>query len=155
MLQHYPTEQGLNMTFEGAKIALYVVVILRDDFVGLPYASFWDLLGGGRDGSETLQACVTRECFEKLGLVLSDADIEWARAFDHQGVKNWFFVGRLPATKVDDIVLGDEGQRWALMKDIEFIQHSNAVPLLQNRLGLYLSCRSGKRKAPRKSAGGR
>ena len=141
--QDYLMGLGLNTDFEGAKIALYLgddlVVILRDDIDGLPFPGFWDLPGGGREGDETPQACVQRECFEELGLVLTDADFRWGRSFGTNGVVHWFFVGHLPATCAGGIVFGDEGQRWALMTEQTFIAHAKAVPMFQDRLRLYLA----------------
>ena len=59
---------GLNMAFEGAKIALYLgdrlVVIQRDDRPDIPFPGFWDLPGGGREAGETPFECVRRECGE-------------------------------------------------------------------------------------------
>ncbi|EEB86354.1 NUDIX hydrolase [Roseobacter sp. GAI101] len=131
------------MDFEGAKIALYLgdqlVVILRDDIDGLPFPGFWDLPGGGREGVETPQACVQRECFEELALDLTDMVFDWGRSFETGGVVHWFFVGHLPASFADEIVFGDEGQKWALMTDQRFITHAKAVPMFQDRLRLYLN----------------
>ena len=140
------------MGFEGAKIALYLgdrlVVILRDDIVGLPFPGFWDLPGGGREGAETPVECVQRECREELGLALPQAAILWQRSFVKNGITNWYFVGRLPATTVTGIVFGDEGQEWALMTDAEFLAHPKAVPMFQDRLNIYLSEISGGERPP-------
>ena len=140
------------MGFEGAKIALYLgdrlVVILRDDFGGLPFPGFWDLPGGGREGTETPVECVQRECLEELGLVLPARAIIWQRQFTTGKNINWYFVGHLPATAVNAIVFGDEGQRWAPMTDAEFLAHSKAVPMYQDRLNIYLSGISGGERPP-------
>jgi 8-oxo-dGTP diphosphatase len=150
--------QDLNMVFGGAKIALYLgdqlVVILRDDFEGLAYAGCWDLPGGGREGTETPLACVQRECFEELGLEVPQAAIGWHRSFVQNGVMNWFFVGHLPAACADRIVLGDEGQRWALMSDQAYIDHDTAIPIFQERLRVFLERAFDGERTPRYDAGG-
>jgi hypothetical protein len=47
--------------FVGCKAALFcgdaLLTYLRDDKPGLPWAAKWDLPGGGREGSETPEAC--------------------------------------------------------------------------------------------------
>lgn len=149
----------MNMAFGGAKIALYLgdrlVVILRDDHKGLPFAGCWDLPGGGREGREAPFDCVQRECFEELGLMLPKAAIVWHRAFVQRGVTNWFFVGHLPAATSDAIVFGDEGQCWKLMTDADYIAHERAVPTFQHRLRLYLLREGGEGKNPPQRCGGR
>ena len=142
------------MSFEGAKLALYLgerlAVILRDDFEGLPFAGHWDLPGGGREGDETPLECALRECREELGLDVPEAAIEWERAFRERGTVRWFFVARLPESVVGQVILGDEGQRWEMMTEEDFLNHSKAVPSLQFRLGTYLDEQGeGVRKAPR------
>jgi 8-oxo-dGTP diphosphatase len=146
------------MAFGGAKIALYLgeqlVVILRDDHQGLPFAGCWDLPGGGREGGEDPFGCVQRECFEELGILLPKAAIVWQRAFVQSRETNWFFVGHLPATTAEAIVFGDEGQRWSMMSDDSYITQENAVPKFQDRLKLYLERECGQKRAPRDVAGG-
>ena len=134
------------MDFEGAKVALFLgqklAVIQRDDFVGLPFAGFWDLPGGGRESSETPFECVARECKEELGLRLAPSDVVWSRRFvsTTTGIGTaWYFVAHLPEAAVGRVVFGDEGQRWALITPDAFLAHPKAVPAFQERLQLYLA----------------
>ena len=131
------------MSFEGAKLALYLgdklAVILRDDTPGLLFADYWDLPGGGREGDETPLVCALRECREELGIVVSPAAVVWQRAFKENQAIKWFFVARLPETAVAEVVLGDEGQRWTLMSDVDFLNHPKAVPDFQDRLRVFLT----------------
>lgn len=131
-----------SIEFEGAKLALFLgeklAVILRDDVPGLPFAGFWDLPGGGREGQETPLGCALRECAEELGLNVPKASVIWQREFaDDEGAK-WFFVARLPARVADDVIFGDEGQCWTLMTPQAFISHPRAVPAFQTRLLAFL-----------------
>ncbi len=144
------------MVFHGAKLALYMgdklAVILRDEIAGLPFAGYWDLPGGGREGDETPLACALRECREELGLRVPPDAVIWQARFNEGEQVKWFFVGRLPETAAKDVVFGNEGQRWTLMEEAAFLAHPKAVPAFQDRLRTYLETEqnsAGKRKAPR------
>jgi len=130
------------MGFDGAKLALYLgdrlAVILRDDRPGLLFPGHWDLPGGGREGDETPLACALRECQEELGIVVPEQSVVWQAAFDEAGRTKWFFVAHLPEAAAAEIVFGDEGQRWTLMTEEEFLNRSDAVPAFQDRLQVYL-----------------
>lgn len=133
---------GDDTAFAGAKLALFLgghlAVILRDDTIGLPFANQWDFPGGGREGCEDAWTCARRECQEELGLHVPDSAVRWSRAFCEGTRIKWFFVADLPASAVDDIVFGNEGQRWALMTAQEFLEHPRAIKPFQERLRLYL-----------------
>ena len=62
----------MNMTFHGAKLALFlgadIVSILRDDIEQIPFPDYWDLPGGGREGSELPVECALRETHEEVGV---------------------------------------------------------------------------------------
>ena len=146
----------MNTEFTGAKMALYIgdqlAVILRDDLPGLPYAGLWDFPGGGREGDESPLECALRECHEELGLKVTRAAVEWEYAFVEDGQDKWFCVARLPATAVDDVVFGDEGQRWELMSTQQFLTHPKAIPFLQERLRVYLAQKEEDQSCDGKSA---
>ncbi|APE44766.1 DNA mismatch repair protein MutT [Sulfitobacter alexandrii] len=133
---------GQEDAFDGAKLALFIgaklVVILRDDIPGLPFAGYWDLPGGGREGAETPLGCALRECREELGLQVPETAVIWRQAFHEDRQVKWFFVAEQPAAVAGDIVFGDEGQRWTLMTPEEFLAHPKAVPAFQARLRLFL-----------------
>ncbi|WP_246455792.1 NUDIX domain-containing protein [Sulfitobacter aestuariivivens] len=137
--------------FAGAKMALYIgdrlATILRDDLPGLPYAGQWDLPGGGREGGETAFACVQRECMEELGLWVTEQDLLWEHGFVADGQEKWFFVAALPAAAADEVVFGDEGQRWELMREEAFLSHPGAVGFLQERVRWWCEIR-GQTKGP-------
>lgn len=103
--------------FSGAKIALLlenqVVTILRDDKPDIPYPNMWDFPGGEREEGETSFACLQREVWEELGLVIKKEEIIWARTY--QGIINprlssVFMVAPITQTVFEQIVFGDEGQ---------------------------------------------
>lgn len=140
------------MTFAGAKLALYLgndlAVILRDDHAGLAFAGYWDLPGGGREGDESPLDCALRECREELGLTVPRASILWQHPFPEGDATKWFLVARMPASASQDIVFGNEGQRWALMSQAEFLSHPKAVPAFQQRLKRWIEVQDVDERPP-------
>lgn len=127
----------------GAKLALFIgedlAVILRDDRPGLLWADHWDLPGGGREGNESPLDCAIRETREELSLTIAPQVVTWGRAYQNSiGRTVWFFAAQLPAHHRDDIVLGDEGQRWDLMAPDRFLADPKVVPVFKPRLRDYL-----------------
>ena len=130
---------------DGAKVALFlgdqIISILRGDFSHIPYPNLWDLPGGARDPGETPFQTVAREVKEELGLVLPQSAVHWQSAFPaNYNPGKWvaFFVARLPAQAVADVVFGDEGQRWALYGLDAFIDLPNRVPSYGRRLEKWM-----------------
>ena len=131
--------------FCGTKAALFyqdsLLVYLRDDKPGLPFAACWDFPGGGREGQESPFACLQRETQEEFGIVLKPAQIIWQRSYPswHQpGTLGVFMVGLLEPSQAASIRFGDEGQYWRWMRAADYLALSTAVPYLQQRLQDYL-----------------
>lgn len=127
--------------FDGAKGVVLLgdtlVALLRDDRPGLPWAGWWDLPGGGREGQETPAETFARETREEVGLDLGAGEWLWARAWPSgtdPGRRSWFLVVRLPARAARGIALGDEGQAWALMTPLRFSASPKAIPFLRDRV---------------------
>lgn len=49
-----------------------ILLFLRDDIPGLPYANMWDFLGGHVELHETPEDCIVREMKEEIAYFLSD-----------------------------------------------------------------------------------
>lgn len=131
--------------FCGAKAALFyqdsLLVYLRDDKAGLPFAACWDFPGGGREGQESPFACLQRETREEFGILLQPAQIIWQRSYPswHQpGRLSFFMVGQLNAKQAQAIRFGEEGQCWDWMSAADYLAQPAAVPYLQQRLQDYL-----------------
>jgi 8-oxo-dGTP diphosphatase len=132
--------------FSGAKIALIdeatLLIYLRDDKPDIPWPGLWDLPGGGRENDETPLQCAQRETFEEFGLKVDPAWVVWTRVYHGQGVNGldtWFFVAQVPPGTFDQVVFGDEGQRWQVVTVQDFLAMDNAVDRLQNRLREFVS----------------
>ncbi len=132
---------GMDEDFNGAKVALFIgeklLVMLRDDIPTIPHPNVWDFPGGGREGAETPIETLAREVHEEFGLVLPEAAIIWRNSYEsatRPGTHNWFFIARMPVGTENDIVFGDEGQRWDLMTEVEFAALPNHHPPYVKRL---------------------
>ena len=128
----------------GAKLALFVgdqlATLQRDDTPGLMWAGYWDLPGGGIEPGETPLQCVLRETYEELNLAIDPDQITWGRDYGtSSGDISWFFAAHVPGSVEAQIVLGDEGQAWALMSVESFLLHDKVVPQFKPRLGDYLA----------------
>lgn len=135
------------MDFRGAKLALFLgddlAVILRDVHREIPWPGHWDFPGGGREGAETPLACALREAEEELGLQIDPAQVVWGKDFTRKGHVFWFFVAKLPEAAAQDIVFGDEGQRWALMSPEAYASDPLNIPQFAERLALFQSGAEG------------
>ncbi len=133
--------------FAGAKLALFIggnlAVILRDTRPDIPWPGRWDLPGGGREGDESPAHCALRETREELGLVVAATDLRWGQRFTGRSGPVWFFAAHLDASRVRDVVFGDEGQRWTLMPPQTYLSDPLAIPHFQDRLRLYLTASQG------------
>ena len=130
--------------FHGAKLALFLgedlLVYLRDDFEGLPWAGYWDLPGGGREGTETPEETVLRETYEEFTLSVPPEALTYRRLYGGDDTVV-FFAAHLDATWQDQIVFGNEGQRWEMWTPNAFLTNPRAVPMLKVRLRDYLNDR--------------
>ena len=127
----------------GAKAALFcgdsVLVYLRDDFAGLPWAAMWDLPGGGREGCESGEDCVLREIAEEFGLVLKPERLVFRLelpSMTDPARMSWLFAGRVTSEEISAIRFGDEGQHWELMPVEIFVTHPRGIPEMQRRVTL-------------------
>jgi 8-oxo-dGTP diphosphatase len=87
--------------------------------------------GGTAEVGETPQETLLREVQEEVAIDLPPDAIIWSKFYpsrNQPGQWNWFYVARLPADAVDDVVLGDEGQRWDLVSVETFLTFENVVP---------------------------
>jgi 8-oxo-dGTP diphosphatase len=138
--------------FIGVKIALIkddeVLVILRDDKPGLRNANLWDFPGGGREDNETPFECVARETDEELSIKLAPESIIWEKTYPAMHDPNltaYFMVAKIDDNDVTNIVFGDEGQGWKMIKIDDFMSDPTVIEQLKGRLNDYLASTKYKR----------
>ena len=89
-----------------------ILLLLRDDKPGITYPGHWSLIGGHREGDETIAATARREAQEEIGLDLPDLRRVGTRIDDGgTGSRVAFFAGSIDRP-ADSIAL-TEGQRVA------------------------------------------
>ena len=127
--------------FSGAKIALLcedkILTTLRDNFPEIPYPNHWDLPGGGREGDETPFECLVREVYEELGLMVTENQIFAVKTYPcmiDPTKKSVFMVGTMTPTDFENIIFGDEGQDYQLMPIDDWLNRTDVIPRLQERL---------------------
>ncbi|SFE36886.1 NUDIX hydrolase [Roseivivax sediminis] len=132
--------------FIGAKLILFLgarlVVIRRDDRPDIPWPGYLDLPGGGREGAETPETCALRETAEELGLDVDRGEIVWSAEWVSERGRTWSFAAHLPARRVADIRMGDEGTGWMLLTPAMFLARDDVVPHFQDYLRRYRRERS-------------
>ena len=127
--------------FIGAKAALLcegrLLTYLRDDKPGLPWAGWWDLPGGGREGMESPEECLIREVEEEFGLRLETGRLTYRRVYPAMTggpLPGVFFAAVITRQDIAAIRFGDEGQRWEMMRLEDFAAHPLAIPALVKRV---------------------
>lgn len=127
--------------FAGAKIVLLIgdrlLTLLRDDRADIVFPNHWDMPGGAREGPEGPEDCVLRELREEFGLKLLPEQLVWRGLYDSPttpGLPAWWFAARLPARAEDDIIFGDEGQRWALMTPQDWLAEPRVIGHFRSRV---------------------
>lgn len=102
----------------------------------------WDLPGGGSEKGENPLECLIREVDEEIGLKIDPSNIIWQDRYRSHGQGDrysYFFVGEITQEQINHIQLGNEGQKWEMMRFDEFLETDQAIWYLQDRLRDYFS----------------
>jgi 8-oxo-dGTP diphosphatase len=105
---------------KGASILLYnenydLLLFLRDDKPGLPYANMWDIPGGHVEEGEAPDECIVREMKEEIGVDLAEPGL--FRVYDFDDRVEYVYIAPCPCP-IGELVL-TEGQalRWFSEKE--------------------------------------
>ena len=134
------------VTFQGVKVALInngrVLTILRDNIPKIPNPNMWDLAGGGRENEESPYETMRREVMEELNLDIPESDVVWVKYYDSitkPGSKSVFMVANISDYQIENIVFGEEGQGYKIVSFREFLEDTNVIEQLKNRLLEYIN----------------
>lgn len=94
-----------------------LLLFLRDDIPGLPYANMWDIPGGHVEEGETPEQCIVREMKEEIGISLDRFSL--FNIYDFHDRVEYVYQSPL-SLDIDQLVL-TEGQalRWFSREEIE------------------------------------
>jgi 8-oxo-dGTP diphosphatase len=101
-----------------------------------------DLPGGGREGDESPFETFQREAREEFGIDITKEEVDFSctiPSVQEPGKKSYFIVAKLPGSKENDIVFGDEGSEWLLMTPEEFINRPDGIERQQKRFEKYIA----------------
>lgn len=105
---HSLKRQGASILFYNDKNEL--LLFLRDDKPGLPYANMWDVPGGHVEEGETPAECIVREMKEEIGLNIGKAVL--FRIYDFDDRTEYVYLSFCPY-EVDELVLNEgQGLKW-------------------------------------------
>ena len=101
---------------------------------------------GGREAGESVYECFNRELQEEFALTISEDAIVWRKVFPAMHdptVDAYFMVVKLPESVSREIQFGNEGQKWDMFSEEDFLSRTDVVPHLKERLETYLNETSG------------
>ena len=134
-------------TFHGSKGLVYVgddILVFRRDNKTTHFPLMIDLPGGGREVGESPFDTFKRETFEEFGLIIEKEDVIYSKRYMsimNKDMYAFFIVVKNENLKKEDIIFGDEGLEYMLMKGEEFVALHDAVSRQQERVKEFLEYR--------------
>lgn len=119
-----------------------LLLFLRDDIQGLPYANMWDIPGGHVEDGESPEQCIVREMKEEIGIRL-DRFILF-NIYDFNDRIEYVYLSS-QSLNIDQLVL-TEGQAlgWFSREDIEKTELAYGFNRVAN--DYYLECERNNRR---------
>lgn len=135
--------------FNGAKGLIFLgekILVYRRDIKTKKWPGYLDMIGGGREGSESPFETFKREVKEEVGLDIEKDSIQFAcpfKSYDDPTKISFFFVTKKLDYSSGDIKFGNEGSEWLMMTPEEFIKRPDGIDRQQNRVKDYMNGRLG------------
>ncbi len=134
-----------DVNFQGTKGLVYIgdeIVVIRRDANTNNSPLQVDIPGGGRENDESPFETFKREVKEELGLDIQENEIIYSKKYIDVVDSNneaYFIVVKPPNIKKEDIIFGDEGLEFFLIKPEEFCNLTDAVKKQQDKVAEYLN----------------
>jgi 8-oxo-dGTP diphosphatase len=93
-----------------------ILLFLRDDTPGLPYAGMWDLPGGHVEDGESPDQCIVREMNEELGLELDEVSLFRVYNFDDR--IEYVYLKPWDPDITTQVMTEGQGLRWFSEEDV-------------------------------------
>ena|GEM_PF-563248 len=128
----------------GSKGLVYIgddILVYRRDSKTRLHPLELDVPGGGVEGHETPFQTFRREVREEFGLAIARRDIHYARLYPstlEKGRFGYFAVAHLPESAAKQIIFGDEGTEYYIMKPSAYVQRRDGIAVFQKRTTDYL-----------------
>ncbi len=109
------------MKRKGASILFFnekneLLLFLRDDKPGLPYANMWDVPGGHVEEGETPEECIVREMKEEIGLDIGETQL--FRVYDFHDRVEYVYQSFCPYDSNELVLTEGQALRWFKEDDI-------------------------------------
>jgi len=108
-----------------------ILLILRDDIPTIPEPNKWGLPGGGVDPGESFDEAMEREFEEELGIVPKNIKLHMQANFNDERVA--VYIIHLDENEVNELVLGNEGQKFQFFK-VDELESIDLAYFTGNRL---------------------
>ena len=131
--------------FHGVKGIIFIkdkMLVYRRDTKTTDFPLCIDLPGGGRENNETPFETFKREVKEEFGLKLSGNDVAYAKQYMSAmdiTKESYFIVTKPLKVKEREIIFGDEGLEFFLMKPDEYLKLNDAIGRQQLKVKEYIN----------------
>lgn len=111
-----------------------ILLQLRDNKPNILYPNHWGTFGGGVEKGETPKQTAVREIEEEIGVILSEADLEFFYEFEDPNGIVYVFKAEFPQGGIINL---REGKEARFFSKEEIMNLDNLVPAIKDKLKIY------------------